>query len=814
GEDQVLPFWNSTIALIQEAAQRNLHIWADDRALGFLLWQYEMPISGPAMDAAVRSIRARFKSTSLLSTEMVLERLESLPSRRTAQLGWKLFTTGYRPLLGRLALRHLLADYGAPFTGAPYNRFLATLGALSSFLPPESVLSPDRRTHYVNIATVPILDALLDVVWNEPGLSREEREALGNIILDACLVFLKETSSRTLGLSVARMMLSMSQHREQHGEPEAPPDAEAWLGNALADRLEPGQLHAVALAIEDMAIMMYRGLHARALQDEDDEDVQAKEIVARLSARIAWQRLVPLFASQLLQVHAPVVRRVLAVLAGVPEAGQATLTIRRGTDNPLDVKEEEMEIAALNAFFAARDTPGLQRLLGLTRVQGVWNRTVPTAHRDDTENAPETHPVEVNVPYLTLALRDDDDLREAIVAGLAYGLDLVDPALRESVRDLHSGLVAEDPETRAHSIDRLADAAIGSVALDLERGLAHTAERLRDLSLDSLNAWLFNPVRNDDSLDHPGLITVGDSRYPRASLAASTLVSLTSSHVESTIAHVAQHAISFANEERETIDDVVTRLGHRATTEPNSAAAIFHFLILLHIARDYPDSTVHHDSASMPVREWARTFIEGILSTTTTRIPLRASSLKNVHAYVLRLALHACSSPEVLAALHKSVDEDDTRLAAQWTTNVLVASDRLLAFAEDRYRDPHELAFRLRESCKTLGFRLDIPGRTFDRFNPTLFGPDLIDHERWLLLHALDVSLDHLLDGDRPLWWTETVGEALRHLVEHPEPHEDHLLDPEVQNGLGMTMELPPSKLAEQLIRKAGSSADSDDVAS
>lgn len=800
-EDDIPAIWRPAIDLIGEAARQNLHVWADDRALGFLLWQYDTPISIPAVDAAARRVRDRFSSTSLLSTEMVLERLRTVPSKRVAEFGWGLYEIGYRPLLGRLALRHLLADFGPPVDTPPYAALLTIVGALRSFLPAEDILSDARREAYVNVAAVPVLDALLDVAWNDPGIVPDVRRSLAERILDACWPLLDTATPAALGLSIARLMLSMGWHRER--DKDAPPTAEAWLGDALAERLPPARLQAVARRIEDVAVVMYRQLHDRALLDVESDDPEAEETAARLAAQIAWQRLTPLFASRLLDVHAPALRRILAALAGSPEAGQATRTVNRGDLLPIPVEEEEMEVAAVNAFWAARNNPNLKRLIGLTRVHGMWKRTIPEDQRNEVEDAPESHPVEIDVPYLTLALRDEDGLRETLVLILAHGLDVVDPVLRETVRSLQADLTADDPARRARAIDRLADASMGSVALDLERDLAHTADRLRDRSLDELSAWLFNPARPPDPADNNDVVEFGgDGRIPRSSVGAGVMLSLDAERLDPTIAAVARNSIQAVKEFDGSLDDGVTALAGHVTTAPSSFEAVYQLLVLLFIARERPEVIVTLGSSPVPVTEWVQELIGDLLVGDRAAESLRPGALRAAHAFALRLALHACSDPGVLQELQDQ-SEDDDALARRWTTHILVAADRLLAFAVDRYLDPLERTYRLREACETVGFVLDVPGQTFDRFNPLLFGPGLVNHERWLLLHALDVSWDRLSDGGPPLWWSARTREALQQLVNHPEPCEDRLLQTGVQNGLGMTLTQTPSQLANQLLDRA-----------
>ena len=806
-DDDTPAVWGPAIHLIREATRRNLHVWADDRALGFLLWKYDTPISTPVLDAAARRIREQFSFTGLLSTEMVLERLQTLPAGATARLGWGLYETGYRPLLGRLALRHLLADYGPPVDSPPYDAFLSVVGALRSFLPDEEVL-PDgrRREAFVNVAAVPVLDALLDVAWNDPDVDPSARRRLAEKILDACWPLLETATPSALGLSIARLMISMGWHRER--DEDALPIAEVWLGDALADRLPPDRLQAVTRRIEDLAVVMYRQLHDRAMEDLEGDDPEEEEAVVRIAAQIAWQRLTPLFESKLLNLHAPALRRALAVLAGSPESGQATRTVRRGVAVPIPVEEEEMEVAAVNAFDAARADPALRRLIGLTRIHGVWRRPLSEDQRSRIEGAPESHPVEIDVPYLTLALRDEDGLREAILFGLAHGLDVVDPVLRETVRALQADLVADDPERRSRAVDRLADAAIGSVALDLERDLAHAADRLRDRSLDDLSAWLFNAARPPEPTDNSDVVDVGEGgRMPRSSISAGVVLSLTPESLDSAVVSVARNSIRVVEEGGRSLDEGVTALADLVSTTPSSFEAVYHLLVLLNIAKEYPDAVVELGSAGVPVGEWVQEFIGDLLvgdraMGAQAAANLRSGALRAAHAFALRLALHACSDPDVLQELQDQSDDDDA-LARRWTTHVLVAADRLLAFAADRYLDPLERVHRLMEACETVGFVLDAPGQTFDRFNPLLFGPGLVNHERWVLLHGLDVSWGRFGQEALPLWWSPRAEEALRHLASHAEPHEDLLMKDGVQNGLGMTLTAKPSELARRLVDRA-----------
>ena len=795
--------WQHAVHLFEAAAERNLHVWADDRAIGFLLWQYDTPVTGPVLDDAARAIRDRFGATSLVSTEMVLETFTDLPAARAAKLGWALFETGYRPLLGRLALRYLLAEYGHDFDGPPYDRLLAALGALASFLPPEHVVHPSRREAYLNIAAVPVLDALLDVTWNDLDLDEPEREALGNAILDACWGLFDGASPSAVGLSFARLLLSMGWYREQKGEGE--PKAEAWLGNALVQRLPLSLQQAIARAVEDMAIQMYRGLRSHA--DDGDEAIDERtrtEVANRLSAQLAWQRLVPLFASDLLQTHAPAFRRLLATLAGSPESGQATRTLRRGLPVPLSVDEEEMERAAIGAFWSAVDRVEHRELLGLTRVHGGWKRPTPEADRAADPTLPATHPVEIDVPYLTLALRDDDELRMAVVAHLAHGLDLVDPDLRERVRELAPALSSDDGDERAHAVERLADAVMGSTALDLERDLAHAASRLRHRSLDDLEAWLFNPERSPDDADRPDVVDPGEGRrIPNGTLVAGLLLSFRPSYVDGGPAATARTTLEMVEGGDLALDDAVTIVAEGAATAPSGFSAVYQFLTFLFMARDASEAKVTRGNAPVPVREWARQYVVDLVRNDRTAPAIRHPFLTDAHAYVLRLALHACNAPWVLAEMYERADKDDEKLARGWTTNILVASERLGAFAADRYPDPHETAFHLQQACERVGFVLSQPGKTFDRLNPMLFGPGLVHHERWVLLHALDVSWEALLDGETPIWWSDDIRDALKHLVEHPEPHEDLLVDPEIQNGLAITLDRTPSQLARVLLDRA-----------
>ena len=252
------------------------------------------------------------------------------------------------------------------------------------------------------------------------------------------------------------------------------------------------------------------------------------------------------------------------------------------------------------------------------------------------------------------------------------------------------------------------------------------------------------------------------------------------------------------------LDEMATAAAEQAATNPSSFEALLTMVTLLYVARDAPDARVTRHTTPVGIAEWVQELVRDLVRGDRDDSLLRHPYLADAHAYALRLAVHACSAPHLLDVLATNAEQDADGVARQWTTNVLLAAERFSAFAADRFPDPHVAAFHLQHACAQLQFATDQPGRTFDRFNPMLFGPTLVNHERWLLLHALDVTWDSLRgDAETPLWWTDEVRDALDWLASHPEPHEDLLVVPDVQNGLGITLDQPPSALSRQLLDRA-----------
>jgi hypothetical protein len=232
--------------------------------------------------------------------------------------------------------------------------------------------------------------------------------------------------------------------------------------------------------------------------------------------------------------------------------------------------------------------------------------------------------------------------------------------------------------------------------------------------------------------------------------------------------------------------------------------AVYQFLLFLHVLALVPDGEVNQDGESVPASEWAHRFIAETVGGHAGAARIRHPSLAALHAYVLRLAVHACSGPRALSELMERVGGDLDRLSAEWASNVLIASERLSSFVTDRFRDPFLAMHAARSACERIGFDLAEPGRTGDRLNPMVYGPGLVDHERWVLLHALDVAWEVSGSGELPVWWSNDVRDALAALVNQPDPYESSLFREDDRNGLRSMIDRTPSRIAAALLDRAG----------
>jgi len=828
-DDPISRLWDHATMLFDAAHERGLHVWADDRALGFLLWRYDVPVSGPELAPQLNALRERYEGMSLLSTEMVLERSPDLPSDRAAALGWDLFESGYRPLLGRLALRHLLAEYAHTFDADPFSRLFAAAGALDAFLPSLEILPLGRREPFLNIAAVPVLDSLLGVAWTDSSLTDDERPLLGTAVLDACWELFEGAAFRdALGLSVARLLLSRAVRARQDPDVDNPatmgegdPSAELWLATALAERLSPEDRAAVSRAVEDMALDFYRGLcdqpldaEATGLLHTDEDRLRAKTYTRRLAAQTGLRRLLPLLHTPLLNDLAPIVRRVLAILAGDPASGYTWVTYRSESDETFRVDENDVEEAAMNAIGAAvAGHAGADSAVFASRVHGTWNRPMPDEDCERSPSLPEIFPLDIDVSALVLALRNHPSLQPALVEQLARSLDHIDPPLRSRVLDLRDDLLSDDEATREVAVERLADAAIGSVSLDLERDPAHAVRRLRSRSLEDLEAWLFAPLEEPTPFDQVDVVAYGKVRAPLDSLQTALLLSLDGSQSDSHFFIQADTALQTANDSNPASNEAFTALAYAAETRRSSFSAVYVFLLTLHLAVRQPDGVaeapVRRSAApqvrgDMPIVEWVRRFAAETLGHRGAQPTLRDPVLGHAHSRVLRLAVHACSSPNAIGGLFMRTEGDADRVAAERVTAALIASDRLGAYLADRYPDPALAMEELDRACTRLGFVLDAPGRTGDLFNPFVLGPGLIDYEQWLMLHALDRTWESLAPpGEVPLWWSDEAVAALRTIVDAPHELEATLFASAERNGLGMTIDRAPSVIAGHLLDRA-----------
>ena len=798
GAESDSPFdqlWDHAYGLFDAAQTRGLHLWADDRAIGFLLWRFGTPVVGPEVEGALDAIRRDYPGLKTVTTERVLEEVD-LPDGRAEALGWDLFAAGYRPLLGRLALRHLLREYPHTFDQSPFSHLFDGMAALAAAAPPVDVVGAHRHAGYINVGLAPILVALLDIARTAPDLSLDGRRTLAASIVRHARFLLDAVADHGIaGLTASRLLLAGQTARRKDGADE---EVEAAVGDALAEHLAPHAAAAAARAVEDFAIEIYMGLHAKAEAEIEAPPDERTAVADQLAAGQAVRLIEPLLRSDLIRAHSGPFRRVLLALLGDPESHVGVFTVSgRGLAVPLDVTEDELERAALRAIEEWSGTAG--DVVGLTRVQGQWRRPVPDADRAATPDLPTHHPVSVDVPHLVLALRGDRDRQEAIVALLSRGLDVVDPALRERVRELEPDLTSDDDDTREAATRRLAHAAVGSTALDLERGLGHAVRRLALRDLDGLEAWLVNPRRDLHWADHPAVVDIAETgRVPVGVVAALTVLRLDPELAASVVADLADREVAAGREQEMSDGQIVTALAAHVAELVGAFEFVQRAFILLYVARQLPDAHVDAGPEPGPARTWVQGLVASVLQAASPYRPRHASER---HACVLRLAVHACSGRPVVTTLLDRAGGDPAAVAVPWTTNVLVAAERLGAFAADRYRNPVEARDRLRAACEQVGYDLSRPGKTGDRLNPSLFGPGLVDHERWLLLHALDTSWDGLAGYDgRPVWWSDEAEAALCALAARPEEHEGLLISDDDQNGTAATLDVPPSVLASRLL--------------
>ena len=810
--------WAHAHLILQEANARKLNVWADDRFIGLLLWQYGLPVVGPEVEAEVSRVREMYAKVDLVSTEMVLGSLPSLPQARADELGWRLFERGYRPLLGHLALRHLLREYPHAFDQAPFSWLLGSAGALAGYLPGEDVLPLPRREGFRNIAIVPVLDALLSAAWGVPDLTTDKREALAEAILDACWDQIPSgdvgETAQAFAYSWAHLFVSMGWWYEgENGERDdegvsrelIADAAQTWLGNTLARRLSMKAQRLVVRAVEDTSIVLYRRFRENDLETIPEElRDDMRSLIPQLAAEGAWQKLVALFGSPLLNQLTPLLRRLFAFLVGMPEAGLATLTLRDGLPAPLQVTEEEIEQAALGTARQADEES--RRLIRLLRVRGYWLRPVPSDDRETNPELPDEHSVLVDVPFLALLLRNEEDFREALTAQLEYGLDLVDPPLREAILARRSALTAEDSSERERAILEVADAAVGSVALDLERDLAHAVSRLRDRSLEGYEAWLVGPARAPEQFDYPAILLLPDQgRMPVAAIQATRLLTLKRETLD-VVRMYAESDLQVAHDAGKAPSTVLTALARIVADSTDSFVSAFIFLELLFAIDAVPDPEIETEGATLPAHQWVQRFVLEALGAVPVarRKPLRDPFLRTVHAYALRLAAHASSGNLHLQGLRERHPEDLSKFAQEWASSVLIASARLLGYVTDRHRDPAEALGVLRFACGQLGLPLTEPSQTGDQFNPFLYGPGLVDHECWALLHVLNVSWERLIEGESavPAWWSDEITQALRVLATSRSPVEEYLSSENSVNGLGMTLTQPPSTIAVSLLNR------------
>lgn len=830
--------------LVQIADEHGLHVWSDDRVIGYLLWSFGHPLPVPAVRQEFVQFRKLYSDVELTTTEELAERLSQsgvLTNLDAEELGYELFKLGYRPLNFRLALAHLFRNYAYQSGSSRYQPLLRAVksvivGRESETSSEEEIPSIDPEP-LQRLMFASALPDLIASVWHAPvSRSLEERRALATDLIDLSIGRLKELGQSLddvmasfwvglLGRIVTPPVMRQSGERGLQSQAlkeneELLQDAVEWFTEVLIEREDADRRRRVVRGIEDYLID-FLTLHVEPKLSEipdvegidDTSELNEKEKQGwRIAGALHSMQpfITALFESELLAEVNPLFRRALGVLAKT-EGGykvHSTISINGGQ---VKLEEDEEERFALQLVSDAID--GDLHAARLVKedwsIEAIWHRSIPEEERDENPDLPETHDVPLKVSLITLLLRDEIHALPELVDMTVQQLQLLDPSLGQDIQQLRDDLLSDDEDVRRHGREALALSLFRSPFFELQRDLRHAIPRLRKIDTNLLEEFLAPEHGWLDGETHPMVEVRSDREYPNSALIdcrmlyaePEALFELAARGVESI-----RETISEGNNDSTDLQALVTRqVGVMCNlTSPFAMARSLTLLILAERAEGPIPFSL--EDQEWTLRSWIQDFINSILAgkgqtQDSGSAAMRGKHHKKIHAIALRLGANIAGSANHMEKWSEELDGEEEPIE-QWILSTMLFASRVTPLLVGRFGAGSELGDVLEEVVRDLNLAYDEPARTPDRFNPFLIGPHLLDHEVAAVLCVISIFVeqseepDEVLDLDKTRLlaerWEEADGGRAEEIYSS---QEENSLD-----VLGLQMPLSPRVAASKLI--------------
>lgn len=557
-------------------------------------------------------------------------------------------------------------------------------------------------------------------------------------------------------------------------------EALRWLGETLAEMANDQDRISTVWALED-ALLRIVGI--------------TEDAPEQLRRQMLLMFMVPLFDTSLLQEFDPVLRRCIGYYLQTSEGGSVTLTFG-GTDHKtgsrfeLEITEHEQEAAVLCALRRAR-AGDLSTGLSVTPV------ALRFGLKRDVPGADATVTLPVSVPFLVLALADDDSERQAIIDMVWKYAQHVDARLADSLDAIRPDLTADSAGVRQGALRTYALHCATSVYCMLRRNLGHGLRKLSRAPLGHVDAYC-------------GLGMT--AAVGALSLARLDVVLQRGAE---TVKLLRPEPLNLSELDREllTLDEapapqrleLVARLA-RGVGDTNVFASLSSFRLLASIAVRRPDWILGEDEERITLGGWIERYIHWMLQPRSSGAEWER---RRMDALALRFAASVVASRnhvEELASLPGAEPESQLK---DCLFRSLLMSDRLLPILmHDHGWQGSGIDDQVRIAQAELGIEMH-PQNWPDRFNPFLFGPGQYDHALAGALAIVEylTSPRHAeMNRGAIAWFSPRTLDMLKSLAGRPETEAEILFRDHRDSGrgslLGTLLDRTPGELALVLSKR------------
>ena len=835
-DEHVFSIWTHTINVLSAASDYNLNVWADDRFLSLVSKPFGLFFGDPRLQTEAQKLRESFENVAILSTEQMLMYLAEHDQKDLStdpeSIGWQLVELGYRPLLLRLGLRHLLQEY--PYRrenpALPFQQLFQVLASINE-LPPEDA-HPRRREVFSRLLSSSVFPGLILEAWrgmDDESIDVDVRQALASDLLEKF-----EDGFRQEGEEIDKFVGPL--WRSVQGELartdeltfEEKQIALRWLGDeALSPKREEYQTSIVRALEDDLLevislIWQDTGKGAENAPIEVDPDT---DLPPEFAVQLAIPRIIPLVETNLINQMDPLIRRIIGFVTEQEGGGLVSFKIT-GPElgHELEIAEGELEDSALKILKGELDgVPLTSAMLYTGGLRFTFIKQGSTAEGEEVDV-----PIEFDASLFQLLLRDEESAQRALIDSLLHQFLNTDPALAIRFLKLKPQILSEDNSERKAALKRAGLVLLDSVFFQLQRDFAHGIQVLRKKSLKDVDAFTgvtggtSELAEEFDSIQLDGVWVGEDERkqlYYTDLVRGLYLLSLNGATVSHLISKLQGEYQGVSSREvvkswKDSIEFV-----ELAPNPLESAFSVFHALALSEVSADTEAIT---EEEQVRIRDQVAKKLPKFLSASPrlseqsqrTEDPLYYDQRVN-HATAGRLAFHIIASKRrKKEALEKS-DGDAEEAVAYLLRLVFRLQNQLLRVANGfcLASDPSVTARRTRRLLGEVEERLSLqipPTQEQDIFNATLYGPDRFD--LWIasimkvlaLLWERNIQDAHML----PFWWTQELETTLRRWKKTPENKAELLIrkarEANVSSKLGVDLKHTPQELAATLLRKAG----------